>query len=224
VSATQDESSNSSSDLSQEGDDSQNMYEDDENENDNSNTYTPALYSSSNNAPPSTLGTRVKGLIFSYLPRLSKGSSASSAPTRNLKPPRRGLPLPPPDVLSKQRGPVTTPARPPIPKPKAPKELVELHHAPAPVPKSGIPRPAPPKRLVELKGVGMPVEKPVVQREVRDVRPRRSSGSSVKDLVKGFENMSRKGDDDAIVKRTKSVNDLRKAWKAGQPDTRPKWR
>ncbi|KAF9472981.1 hypothetical protein BDN70DRAFT_886372 [Pholiota conissans] len=214
--APQDESQNTC-----EGQNDEEVDDDDAYDSANAINHTPAPCSDGIDVPSPNIGTRVKGFLFSYLPRLSK---TSSIPTRSLKPPRPGLPLPPPDVLSKQRGPVTTPARPPIPKAPAPKDLVELHHAPAPLPKSNIPRPAPPKRLVELKGVGMPVEKPVVQREVRDVRPRRSSGSSVKDLVKGFESMSQKGDENSVLKRTKSVNELRKAWKAGQPDTRPKWR
>lgn len=129
--------------------------------------------------PRTTVGKRVKGFFFSYLPTLSK----TSQPLK-VKPSQPGLPLPSLETVVKPRGPVATPARPPIPKPPHPKELVQLNPAPAPQP-SMIPRPSKPQRLVELHPVTPPQPAPPV-----DIpRPRRSSGASVKDLVRSFEDL-----------------------------------
>ena len=130
-----------------------------------------------------TIGKRVKGLLFSYLPTLPKLSSSSSSSSSTKPPPisvQPSLPIPPIEILSKPRGPITTPARAPIVKPKHPKELVVLHQPPQP-PVSQIPRLKKPQRLVELRPPPPPPTPPPIP------RPRRSSGSSVKDLVRGFE-------------------------------------
>lgn len=164
---------------------------------------------------PQTISKRVKGLIFSYLPTLKK--STATATRNDLKRPRHpGLPLPPMDVLSKHRGPVVTPAREPLPKPIHPKELVQLHQAP-PIepPASKIPKLIPPKELVELHHV---TPKPTVEEKskMKDVRPRRSSGASVKDLIKGFEDMqTQQVEADVLpkkreVRKMKSVGEWRK--------------
>ena len=170
---------------------------------------------------PSTLSTRVKGFFTSYLPVLSSKSSSTTAHLR--KPRQPGLPLPPPDVLSKPRGAVSTPARPAIPRVVPPKELVELHPAPLPEPVQETRKE--PKRLVELVHVEPPVELDVVRKEPR---PRRSSASSVRDLVGAFERMEEESVKGGGVRKVRtgkgSVEDLKKAWKAGQPDTRPRWR
>lgn len=94
-----------------------------------------------------------------------------------------GLPVPPADVLGKARGPVATPSKKPAQRPTHPKEQVTLQPAPAPQPPSKIPRVA--KRLVDLQHVPTPPPKPLVAKTMS----RRSSGSSVKDLVKEFEDM-----------------------------------
>ncbi|KAG6814665.1 hypothetical protein H0H93_012677, partial [Arthromyces matolae] len=184
-------------------------------------------HSSSATADPSnTLQTRVKGFIFSYLPTLS-----SKTPASKPKSSRPGLPLPSPSVLenSKSRGPIITPARAPLPKPTHPKELVNLQPAPAPAVKTSmIPRPRP-KRMVELHRVSPPKEK---EKVVTTVRPRRSSGaSSVRDLVKGFEDMEKNKSVDANSKgelrRMKSVGEWRKTAgnvNAKGGDSRPSWR
>ncbi|KAJ7089355.1 hypothetical protein B0H15DRAFT_981464 [Mycena belliarum] len=164
---------------------------------------------------PATIGKRVSGFLFSYLPTLAK-----SAPRRPPGATRPRLPLPPPDVLAKPRGPVKTPVRAPLPRAPAPKELVTLQPAPAPAPKTLIPRRAAPRRLVELHHVSPP---PVPTVTERGVRPRTSSGGSVKDLVKNFEALdgARKGAGAGAgeVKRVRSVGDFGKAG-AG----RPAWR
>ncbi|KIM42226.1 hypothetical protein M413DRAFT_444671 [Hebeloma cylindrosporum] len=167
--------------------------------------------------PKTTVGNRVKGFLFSYLPTLSK--PPSSLPSRKPQLPRqRGLPLPPPDILEKPRGPVTTPARPALPRVQAPKELVNLNPAP-PLP-SALPRPkAKPQRMVELHPLPPPIEKPIAP---SFVRPRRSSGSSVKDLVRGFEEMENKEKERPTVKRVKSIGEMRA--KVGSTDLRPKWK
>ena len=137
--------------------------------------------SRSSDVPSMTIGKRVKGLLFSYLPTLPKSSSTVSrkAPL-SVQP---SLPIPPIEILSKPRGPVITPARAPLLKPKHPKELVVLHPAPQPPTVSYIPRLKKPQRLVELHP---PAPLPVIE-STPIPRPRRSSGSSVKDLVRGFE-------------------------------------
>ncbi|THH19655.1 hypothetical protein EW146_g1562 [Bondarzewia mesenterica] len=132
---------------------------------------------------PAGIGSRVKGFFFSYLPTLSK----SKVPVKTKEGGRPGLPLPPPEVLEKARGPITTPISKPPPKQAHPKEIVNLHRAP--VPPSKIPRmqirPRP-RRLVDLRHVTLQPEPP---QPIRIPQQRRSSGGSVKDLVRSFEEM-----------------------------------
>ena len=137
--------------------------------------------SHSSDVPSTTIGKREKGLLFSYLPTLSKPSfsTVSKAPL-SVQP---SLPIPPIEILSKSRVPVITPARAPLLKPKHPKELVVLHPIPQQPTVSHIPRLKKPQRLVELHS---PAPLPMIE-PIPIVRPRRSSGSSVKDLVRGFE-------------------------------------
>jgi hypothetical protein len=177
-------------------------------------------------AQPATIGKRVKGFLFSYLPTLAK--TAPPAPLCTGLPQRPRLPLPPLELLQKERGPVTTPVRPPLPKTRAPKELVNLQPAPPPPPKSFLPKRVPPKRLVDLHHVSPPPEEAP---RVPHVRPRTSSGGSVKDLVKNFEALDgvRKGAQGAEVKRVRSVGDFggannNKRTGAGGGAGRPMWR
>ncbi|KAJ7726035.1 hypothetical protein DFH07DRAFT_1001928 [Mycena maculata] len=177
-----------------------------------------ALLERSAPAPaPATIGKRVKGFLFSYLPLPTLSKTAPPAPTRVAGPSRPRLPLPPLELLEKPRGPITTPVRPPLPKARAPKELVSLVPAPAPAKKT-LPARRPLRRLVDLHHVAPPVEVDVVP---RGPRPRTSSGGSVKDLVKNFEALdgARKGA--AEVKRVRSVGDLNNK-KNGA--ARPMWR
>ncbi|KAJ6491402.1 hypothetical protein C8R47DRAFT_449930 [Mycena vitilis] len=175
-------------------------------------------------AAPATIGKRVKGFLFSYLPTLAKTAPPPRA-ARSAHPSRPGLPLPPLELLQKPRGPVTTPVRPPLPKTRAPKELVDLQPAPLPPPKSALPRRVPPRRLVDLNHVSPPPEQPDTR---VGPRPRTSSGGSVKDLVKNFEAVSKsvKG---AEVKRVRSVGDFGgnnngKRPGVGGGAARPMWR
>ncbi|KAG7093814.1 hypothetical protein E1B28_007455 [Marasmius oreades] len=133
---------------------------------------------------PQGLGGRMKGLIFSYLPTLTKDSNKRSKEASH---PHVGLPLPPPEVLSKQRGPIATPARSAVPRGPAPKDLVSLNHQDLP-PKTKVLERKEPKRLVDLRKVQPPP----------DPEARRCTGAgglrrkgSVKDLVKNFEEMER---------------------------------
>jgi hypothetical protein len=141
----------------------------------------PFVEPAKSRAQPSTsIRKRVKGFIFSYLP---------SAPTQvkqslQTQPQRLRLPVPPPEVLEKSRGPISTPIRPPAPRPTHPKELVHLQPAPPPQ-RSLIPRVLKPQRLVELHPLPPPVELP----PVHVPRSRCSSGGSVKDLVRSFEEL-----------------------------------
>lgn len=164
--------------------------------------------SHSSDVPSTTIGKRVKGLLFSYLPTLPKLSVSKAPPS--VQP---TLPLPPIEILSKPRGPITTPARAPILKPKHPKELVVLHPAPQPPTISHIPRLKKPQRLVELHP---PAPLPVIEQPNPIPRPRRSSGSSVKDLVRGFEEIQ-------AVTRDKLKYNV--GWKTYTGDKkRPQWK
>ncbi|KAK7683086.1 hypothetical protein QCA50_013759 [Cerrena zonata] len=135
--------------------------------------------------PPTNIGSpslasRMKGFIFSYLPRMSKPKPNPQSSVLG-----KGLPVPPPEVFNKPRPPITTPAPKPKPRPAHPKELVNL--APAPKP-SMIPRPTKQyRRLVDLNHVTPPAPK------TKPMMPagRRDSGASVKDLVQTFEGRSR---------------------------------
>ena len=122
-----------------------------------------------------------------------------------------GLPLPPPEVLEKPRGPIVTPIRPPAAKVLPPKAQVHLQHAPSPK-KSAIPRPSKPQRLVKLNPAPMPLSPMPVQRN------RRSSGGSVKDLVRNFEVLDQEAVKKPEIKRIKSVGNSghlegRRVWK-----------
>ncbi|KAF8226459.1 hypothetical protein L208DRAFT_1380191 [Tricholoma matsutake] len=174
-------------------------------------------------ATPATIGKRVKGFLFSYLPTLSK--TAPPAPRKiKQRPQQTGLPLPPPEVLEKPRGPISTPVRPPLPKPKPAKELVHLNPAPQPPKASMIPRARKPQRLVDLQP--LPPHSP--PKPVAIPRPRRSSGGSVKDLVRSFEDLEKQREVEKAgvkkieLKRVKSNGD----WKsvigtANKPGWRP---
>ncbi|KIK63033.1 hypothetical protein GYMLUDRAFT_41334 [Collybiopsis luxurians FD-317 M1] len=171
--------------------------------------------STSETSPPRKSGL---GRLFSYLPSFSKTPGPSTRkPSSESK---RGLPLPPAEILEKPRGPVTTPARPPVPKSKAPKDLVSLNHQPIPEKKSMIPR-REPKRMKELRKVGLPEERERQQVEEAVVRPRRSSGSSVKDLINSFEANDRRASlesSNRSLTKAKSIGDLKNN---GKPTWRP---
>jgi len=128
--------------------------------------------------PPSpSIGSRMKGFFFSYL-------SSSKVNSRKPKPHNDGtlsLPPPPPDLANRSREPISTPISKLPPAPAHPKDLVELQHLPTPAP-SRLPRPLDPKRLVDLRHVE---PEPAPPRP--ESRARRSSGTSVKDLVRAFE-------------------------------------
>jgi hypothetical protein len=143
------------------------------------------------------LGQRVKGFLYSYLPTVNSKSQIPTKKSRlHLQP---GLPVPSEDILKKPRGPVRTPLRAPPSKPRPPKELVNLHEAPKPKERgTWIPRiTQKPKRMVELNHVMSPEMAKEMERErLRESwssdASRRSSGGSVRDLVKGFEEMDKK--------------------------------
>lgn len=167
----------------------------------------PQADRSSFKTPATSLRKRLSGIFFSYMPTLT----AKTAP-----PPRRipqdaqpGLPLPPPEVLQKSRT-VKTPAKAPLPKPVPLKQLVELNPAPQPKP-SMIPRwnrNQEPKRLVSLQRIPPP---PTLGSGTSNgpSRPRRSSGASVKDLVKGFEELGARLEAEGRKSRPNSALSMR---------------
>ncbi|KAJ3796873.1 hypothetical protein GGU11DRAFT_684903 [Lentinula aff. detonsa] len=157
------------------------------------------------------------GRLFSYLPGFLTSPASSTRKARDVKP---GLPLPPAEILDKLRGPIITPARPPVPKNKAPKELVNLNHQPVPEKKetSMIPRRIP-QRMVKLNQVGLPEERQ--QSAGPSSRPRRSSGASVKDLVKTFESFDDSADHTA---NAKSIRNWKKGLLGGENNNKPVWK
>jgi len=167
---------------------------------------------------PSSVGSRVKGFLFSYLPTLKKKTPA----LKRHEPARPGLPLPPPEVLEKPRGPIITPRPKPPPRLTHPKELVHLQHAPLP---TRIPTlPQFPKRLVDLRPVSPP---PVASAAIKIPEGRRSSGKSVKDLVNSFEENNRSKEIDAHaleLRRQKSAARLAADATTGTNSSRPAWR
>ena len=147
------------------------------------------------------------------LPKLS--SSSTSSTTTVSKAPLSiypSLPLPPIEILSKPRGPIKTPARAPILKPKHPKELVVLHPTPQPQTTSHIPRLKKPQRLVELRPPA-PLPVAIEQPIPRPTTARRSSGSSVKDLVRGFEEVHAVSRDKLRYSGRKTGDRKRPQWK-----------
>ena len=132
---------------------------------------------------------KVKGLIFSYLPRAVRPTPTSSKVSQSTE--HRGLPLPPPEVLHKPRGPITTPAPKPIPKAAAPRELVKLH--PVSAKPSMIPRPIPSQKARQWVDLHPVPARPATSLGVYPSLPprdRRVSTASVRDLVHSFESMS----------------------------------
>ncbi|ESK91263.1 hypothetical protein Moror_2892 [Moniliophthora roreri MCA 2997] len=127
-------------------------------------------------SPQPTLGGRMKGILFSYLPTLST-KLAPQPPKRTLGP---GLPTPPPP---KPRAPIETPARPPPAPSRLEKSVEDLTHIDLPLPASNIPVKREVKRLAELRHIETP------EKEKERVVKRKSSSGSVRDLVKCFEEM-----------------------------------
>lgn len=166
-----------------------------------------------------SVGSRVKGFLFSYLPTLKKKRPAQ----KTHEPARPGLPLPPPEVLEKPRGPIITPQPKPAPRSAHPKELVHLQHAPPPTRIPTLPRM--PKRLVDLRPVSPP---PVASAAIEIPEGRRSSGGSVKDLVSSFEeknDRSREIDAHALeLRRQKSAARLAADVTTMTSSSRPAWR
>jgi len=171
-------------------------------------------------ATPS-VGSRMKGFIFSYLPTLKRKTPKQ----KTHEPTRPGLPLPPPELLEKPRGPVITPQPRPAQRQAHPKELVNLQHAPPP---SRIPMPPRmPKRLVDLRAVSPP---PMMSTAIDIPERRRTSSGSVKELVSSFEEMDRSGEIEARaleLRRQKSAGRLAADGSASATtriDGKPAWR
>jgi hypothetical protein len=159
------------------------------------------------------ISNRVKGFFFSYLPTLSK--SIQPQKQKRLLSNQPGLPFPPPEVLEKARRPISTPIRPPLPKAIPLKEQVHLQHAPSPK-KSVPPPPSKPQRLVALQPIPLPV--PIVPMPIQ--RNRRSSGGSVKDLVRSFEKLESEVPKKPEIKRVRSIRNCNEP-KGDRPTWKP---
>ncbi|KAH9939178.1 hypothetical protein B0H21DRAFT_757154 [Amylocystis lapponica] len=168
----------------------------------------------------SSLATRMRGLLFSYLPVSSK-----RIPSKKTQPVQIALPIPPAEIFSKPRQPISTPVAKPPPKPAAPKDLVQLHPVPPPKP-SMIPRVTRhPRRLVELHPPPLLGESTSTA-SASHVTQRRTSGGSVRSLIQNFEDLkaSHNDPDQSLqLRRTKSVGE----WLASSSmhsSSRPTWR
>jgi hypothetical protein len=185
----------------------------------NTTSHARSGQSSVQEVPPTpSMGSRMKGFFFSYLPTLKK-----KTPNRKPhEPARPGLPLPPPELLEKPRGPIITPQPKPPPRLTHPKELVQLQHAPPP---SHIPTaPRAPKRLVELRPVSPP---PAASEPIKIPEGRRNSGGSVKELVHSFEEMDRSREIEAQalqLRRQKSAGRLAANTTTSTTNSKPRWR
>ncbi|KAK7020146.1 hypothetical protein VNI00_017867 [Paramarasmius palmivorus] len=127
-----------------------------------------------------TLGGKLQGLLFSYLPTLS------SKPQPKPKPSARPVLPPPPPARPRQ---INTPARPvPVPT-KVPKGKDDLNHVEIPKPKARVRER--PRRLKELRPVSVPEKE---QEQVKVVVKEVKRKSSVKDLVKSFEEREKAGE------------------------------
>jgi hypothetical protein len=168
-----------------------------------------------------SVGRRVKGFLFSYLPTLKTKTPAQ----KTHQPACPGLPLPPPELLEKPRGPIITPQPKPVPRATHPKELVQLQHAPTPTLIPTLSRI--PKRLVDLRPVSPP---PVASAPITIPEGRRSSAGSVKDLVSSFEEMERSREIEAHAKELRRKKSAALAASATTTTTnttssgRPAWR
>lgn len=149
-------------------------------------------------APTDSVGTtelRYRGLLQEAKALLGMErcptSGSASSDTTVVSEPRDAWKMMLPDLSSYPepswlRGPIRTPSRTPDPRPPHPKDQVHLRHASLP-PKSMIPVPIRPKRLVDLRHLSP------TKSDGGGWRPagRRSSGCSVKDLVRQFESLDK---------------------------------
>lgn len=172
-----------------------------------------------------SLASKMKGLIFSYLPRSPKATSTRQKPAPAAHGPV--LPVPPAERFTRPRPPIITPARKQTEKPVPPNTLVQLNPVPPPKP-SMIPRPTQqPQRWVQLNPV--PSRPPSsMGLNASTLRERRDSGASVKDLVKTFETMEktqvaeRESQNRLESKRNRSI----KQWNEARTikSSKPTWR
>jgi hypothetical protein len=187
----------------------------------------------------STVGRSLNYISSWFKPVTSRASTPqqqSRIPQRR-QPQAPALPAPPASVLSKPRGPVNTPTKKSLPRSKHPKELVTLNPAPkqnlASRFLSKIAR-ANPKRLAELQHVPTPAPKEKKPEEdlpepLKVVR-RRSSATSVKDMVKGFEELEKRKAEEARrrsagdLKTVKSLERVRAGSSSGSQLAKPTWK
>lgn len=165
--------------------------------------------------PPSAVRRSIN-----YLTSWLRPTPSKPVPPKSRIPVGPVLPLPPQEVLERHRGPVSTPKKKPAEKIVHPKETVELH--PAPQPPSRIPKllsKVRPQRLVDLKHVTPPQEEKLERRIIS----RKSSTSSVKDLIQNFEKMEEQQRRHTIgsdLRRVQSFDSM----KAKSIGKKPTWR
>ncbi|KAF8508245.1 hypothetical protein BU17DRAFT_70877 [Hysterangium stoloniferum] len=167
--------------------------------------------------------------VLNYLGSFLGRASDNVAPRKPTLQPSfsTALPLPPPEMRQIPRGPINTPAKKPLPKSQAPRELVHLTEV-QPLPKQmEFPKTKSVREMVALNHIDPPrsVRRPrtISGPIVIPGRERRDSGSSVKDLVKSFEEVRKKTEEEnnqtksrPMIRKLASVNNLagdRPIWK-----------
>jgi hypothetical protein len=186
-------------------------------------TFDPAIPSQPSgdgSSVPASATKRVLSYLGSFVSR------STPTPHPSLKPRFNALPLVPPKMQQVARGPVNTPAKKPIPKTQAPRDLVQLTGTQVPVRRTHFPKLKSAKEMVSLNHV----EPPRSVQRTRTVsgpmiipgRPRNDSGGSVKDLIKTFETIQK--DTEEGIKRSNSRLAVRKVASVDNLNTRPIWK
>ena len=186
--------------------------------------------------PPPSPATSTVGRSLSYISSwfrpASSRASTPQPPKNNLKsrgPQLPALPIPPPSLLRKPRAPINTPAKAPLPKSKHPKELVSLNPAPRRPRASTKGKKRKPKRMVELAHLPEEVvekgkaKEEKVPESLMAVR-RRSSATSVRDMVKGFEELERRQSGEGVTGNGRDTKGKGVEGKKMEGGAKPRWR
>jgi hypothetical protein len=172
----------------------------------------PGPSAPTDSAPPQSLGGRMKNYLFSYLRSPKPASKFLSKPDSKLS---TGLPLPPKEFLERPRPVQYTPAKGPAPRDLHPRDIIELHPVSPPPTRSPTPDPF---ANVSLRPVSPPPTPPPAPLRRTLTRTRTSSGASVRDLVRAFEEMEERSNSmimreeearQSVLRRTKSHSDIR---------------
>jgi hypothetical protein len=164
--------------------------------------------------------------VLSYLGSFLSRGGAPTTTKSTLKPTFGALPLPPPEMRQIVRGPVNTPAKKPIPKSQAPRELVHLAETELPSKPCVLPKAKSAREMVSLNHIDPPrsMQRPRTASGPIMIpgRTRKDSGGSVKDLVKSFEDVQKRTEEEMRSSRGKAG--VRKVASVGDFRARTPWR